>query len=149
MRLRRTRILAVLALSLSLPACLAPMRAQETFTAADYYDLTADRLRLSVLEWKDRIAVAEKYPNDRSSYLAGLEAVTQRYQAIRAKLHGNYGISAAGYLRYPDGRQQHLASYLDTNAEVRRLIEDLSGQVRALVNRFESSAAAQKRGNDR
>lgn len=164
-----TRVLAMLA---ALVVCSHVVAADEVpLTSEAYCDLLQRMLKLSELEWKDRVATAETRERNRQQVARNLESTAARmrsvregeavvartmeksldstsaqYRSYRATLLSNFQTSNAVLTRFARANKEALEEYLNENPAVRAETDSIRSRVDALIQRFESLMAQSRAG---
>lgn len=118
------------------------------FAASDagetQWRLQRDLLKLSVLEWKERIATAEQFPHDASSRNKKLDVVAAKFRTERARIYRQYGVSRTSLWRAGSAGRAALNAYLEENPDAARILEDLQTEVNGLIERCEGLMRSRK-----
>jgi len=129
-----------LVLSLLFVARLLAAAEDTSFTVEDYWQLTKARLKLSAVEWQERITSAEQAKGDRKMLISRSDALKKQYAGYHRQLHSKLSTSPQAYLHFATDHAREIESYLEEHADVKREIEDLRQKVLGLMQRFDAIA---------
>jgi hypothetical protein len=141
--------LAGVVLSISLLAALLLVPIAKALSVEEYCRLSIELLQASVEEWRERVAVASRFPHDQSSRRSGLNAVAKKYKRVRRNACAQYGASPRELLNFMAENKEKVDSYLQSNHDVRLAIDSLTSELHSLVAQYESQVESSHRSGSR
>lgn len=126
----------ILAMLVSAPFVVAADGAN--LSVGQYWELTKARLELAALEWRDRIASAEQAQGNRETLIANSGAIAAQYAIRHNQLLAKFGVSQQAYLHFATDHSREIESYLEENADLKRVLDNLRKNIQSLIQRLDS-----------
>lgn len=103
-----------------------------------YCQLSIQSLQQEVKNFQELIGIANQYKNDPERFYQ-LEKVKQiEFKNTKDALFASFGTTSQEYIVYMGENQQKVDTYLIDNPDIKQQIDDLAGQVRALLQEYET-----------
>jgi len=127
---------------LCLPAIPPPaLAAQQNLSLATYCEITGRLLRLSEMEWRERVQAAEANAGNRDGLLQALDTIFNRYSRLRSDEYARYRTSDVEYGRFATDYKEEIQSYLEQNVPIANDLDSTRSRINGLIDRFEAMMA--------
>ena len=103
-----------------------------------YCQLTIQSMQQEISNFEQLIALANQYRDDPET-LAHREKVKKlQFDQAKNTLFSSFGTTAEEYVTYMGRNRRGVKRYLEANPDIKQQIDDLSAQVRSLMDEYES-----------
>ena len=125
-------IIVVLVFAFSLQDSLAEI------STDSYCQLTIAEMQQQISNYQELIAIAKQYKNDLTTH-AQQEAVKRaQFDQEKEARYSSFGTTAQEYVLYMGKNGNAVKAYLDANPSIKQQIDDLSAQIRGLMEEHQA-----------
>lgn len=104
-----------------------------------YCQLVIKSAQMEIGNFNELIALAQQYSSDNSEAFLEQEAIKQEeFDKGKESLFNSFDTTAEEYVTFMGGNKETVEEYLNANPDIKQSIDDLTNQVNALLDQYES-----------
>ncbi len=103
-----------------------------------YCQLSIQSMQQEMSNFQELIALANQYQDDPQALAQQEEIKRAEFNEANNDLFFSYGTTAEEYVTYMGKNGRAVKEYLDSNPDIKQKIDDLSAQIRALLEEYEA-----------
>lgn len=107
-------------------------------TIASYCQLSIQSMQLEVTHLNDLISIMNQYQDDPEIQVQQITIKQAEYDQTLTNLYISFGTTGNEYVTYLGKHDQEVASYLDSNPDIKQQIDGLTSQIETLLAQYES-----------
>lgn len=107
-----------------------------------YCQLSVQSMQQEISNFQALNSLANQYKDDPQALSQQEEVKRAECDQVKGALYSSFGITAEEYVTYMGKNGRAVNAYLDANPDIKQQMDDLSVQIRALMEEYESLKGA-------
>ena len=109
-----------------------------TISVSSYCQLSIQSMQLEIGHLNDLISIINQYQDDPETQAQQISIKKTEYNQTLTSLYTSFETTGNEYVMYLGKHDRDVASYLDSNPDIKQQIDNLTSQIKTLLAQYES-----------